>query len=88
MKQRSNEEVLEMLDYLAWKVRVSSFEDDFKNKIRQWYFENTKESPFYITIMCGLLWASYSSKGLVETYQEYIQDKDVCKVLCHAVNTG
>lgn len=85
-QEKTDDEVLSMLDYLAWKLRVSAFEDDFKSLVKQWYSENTDVDDHYGIYMATILWDNYHHKGMVETYQENIQDEEACRALVYAVN--
>lgn len=86
IQDATNDEVFSMLDYLAWKLRCSSFQNDFKNRVKEWYQENTEHDDDYATYSSIILWDTYIKKGMVETYQEFISDEEICKAFVYAVN--
>ena len=92
LKTHSDEEVIEMMKYLAWMGRCSTFRDDFQAKVREWYKKNTEESePYGIAISLDL-WRIYEKKGMIETFQEYQQPEseisDEQKAFIYAINIG
>jgi hypothetical protein len=83
-EQRSDEDVVGMLDYLALKRRVALFEGDFQSRVIDWYRGRADET--YRLVMAETLWKSVMSRGIVGTYQEFISDPDATSALAHAIN--
>lgn len=88
MKTSDVDNVFSMLDHLAWCRRANLFEDDFKTKFKQYLKDNSDYSELFIKIMANTYWNSVSIRGLVETFQEYIQDEVCNRALAHAISVG
>lgn len=86
MDEYSNDDVFKMLDYIAFRCRVSLFKDVFINNVVEWYSKNTNEDAMFSTFQAETLWTSINKRGVVETYQEFITDTDICNALAYALN--
>lgn len=71
---------LEALDYLAWRLRVNLF-GDFVDKFEAMGIELFSWDPLFAKITANDVYRSIKERGLVETYQEYIQDKELTEIL-------
>lgn len=71
---------LEALDYLAWMSRVNLF-GDFVDKFEAMGIELFSWSSVHAKITAIEVYEMIKKRGLVETYQEYIQDKELTEIL-------
>lgn len=85
MNKISDEKVKEFLEYLVLRTRCSSFEDDFKKKIINYYisYGEDKNTAIYMSIN---LWNLYNNNGMIKTYQEFISDELAINALVYAIN--
>jgi len=82
----SPEDLDKALDYLAY-CRRCTYPEDFEEKFYA-YMESLGEySHLYILLYMGQIQRSLRDRGVVETYQEYIGDRDVCMAIAHAYFT-
>lgn len=86
MEIYTNSELFKMLDYLSFRLRVSLFKDDFVKNVMEWYSDNTTEDGTFAKCEAECLWTSLNSRGIVETFQEYIADANICNALVYALN--
>jgi hypothetical protein len=84
--EKTDAEVFEMMEYLSWKLRCSSFRDDFLKAATEFGVSELGMKVAFAEAEAKALWASYQKRGMVETFQEYIMDKDICRMFCHAIN--
>lgn len=84
-KSVTNEEVFDMLDYLAWCNRCL-FEDEFKKKFMFYCVSVVSMEITHATWDTDDAWRSIKKRGIVGTFQEYISCKDFCKALVYAIN--
>jgi hypothetical protein len=80
------EDLNKALEYLAFCDRCT-FPADFEEKFYAYMESLGKYSHAYILMYRYDVQRTLRNKGLVETYQEYIQDKDVCMAIAHAYFT-
>ena len=85
MHHLTDKEIFFMIEHLAWRARCC-FVDDFKKAVREWYKTNTSENDIFIDMTANSLWNSMSSRGIVETFQNYITDKECCRAFVYALN--
>lgn len=76
----------EALEYLAWKSRVNLF-GDFVDKFAEKAMELFSWNSLYAMMTANDVYNHIEKHGLVETYQEYIQDQQVIQVLCNILDS-
>lgn len=71
---------LAALEHLAYKRRCNLF-GDFVDKFEEKAIELYSWKPLFAKITANQVYKSINTRGLVETYQENIQDEQLCVVL-------
>lgn len=84
MKYYREDELFNIMEYLAFCGRCSIFKDDFINSVTG-YLMLEHNYDYADAIYSGVtLYASVLKRGVVETFQEFIGSDDYCKALIHA----
>lgn len=84
----TDEEVLEMMEYLGWRLRGTVDEFKFKASIIEFYDRELGAHTSYASSMADDLWASYRATGMMETFSKYLGDKVASKAMAYAFNKG
>lgn len=88
MMTATDEEVLEMMEYLSWRLRNNNGEFNFKASVIEFYEKALNGKTSYASSMANDLWASYKTIGMIETANKYYGDALATKALVYALNKG
>ena len=82
----SPEVLAKAMDYLAF-CRRCTYPKDFEEKFYAYMNSLGKYSHEYILYYMVQIQESLRNRGIIETYQEYIGDRDVCMAIAHTYFT-
>jgi hypothetical protein len=88
LKNKTNKEVLEILDYLAWCMRVNMFPGDFSEKFQKYAIEVFGWDKDFALIRANEAYKLAKEKGFIHTYQSNITDLEFCEIFAHTINIG
>jgi ABC-type antimicrobial peptide transport system ATPase subunit len=86
MKNLSEKEFIEALDYMAWCVRANCFEGYFIKKFMKYGMENFSWDENYAIIYSHDVFNWVNKEGPVRAYQNMITDEEGQKAMVYALN--
>ena len=77
--------IFEAWEYMAWCLRCM-FQDEFRKKFEEYGKAHLGWDDSFAIYMSMNAWEYVTKKGVLETFQANITDKDFCKAFAHAFN--